>query len=218
MCLQVRKGLGIPVLALLPSVRHLGVNNRWWLTSWDLSACESAVHLQCAPFPSHPHNSKSFQNIYLFKHKLHSRAAQHSQKCTLCFCWAFLQKISKYLDNRPICKITRDLSCPLDSSVYWHTSVSMAPPVLQSKLTEKLDLWSSFFNPLLFQLVTASFHFLQNTFWTAFEAGGSNVKNDAESTGSIRRREVQRRSVLLNKCPDASGGGQAGGYKRQHHF
>lgn len=77
MCLQVRKGLGIPVLALLPSVRHLGVNNRWWLTSWDLSACESAVHLQCAPFPSHPHNSKSFQNIYLFKHKLHSRAAQH---------------------------------------------------------------------------------------------------------------------------------------------
>lgn len=53
---------------------------------------------------------------------------------------------------------------------------------------------------------------------TAFEAGGSNVKNDAESTGSIHRREVRRRSILLHKCPDPSDGGQAGEYKRQHRL
>ena len=141
-----------------------------------------------------------------------------AQKCTLCFCGAFLQKISKYPDNHPISKITRDLSCPLDSSLYWRTSVWMARPVLQSKLTGKLDLQSWFFNPLLFQLVTASFYFLQSTFRTAFEAGGSNVKNNAESTGSIPGREVQRRTILLHKCPDPTDGGQAGGYKRQHRL
>lgn len=76
----------------------------------------------------------------------------------------------------------------------------------RANLTGKRDLWSWFFNPLLFQLATASFHFLQSTFRTAFEAGGSNVRNDAESTGSIHRREVQRRSILPHKCPDPGDG------------
>lgn len=141
-----------------------------------------------------------------------------AQNCTLCFRGAFLQKISKYPDNHSVSKFTRDLSCPLDSSAYWRTSVWMACPVLQSKLTGKLDLWAWFFNPLLFQLVTAFFHFLQSTFRTAFEARGSNMKNDAESTGSIHRREVQRQSILLQKCPDPSDWGQAAGYKRQHRL
>lgn len=139
-----------------------------------------------------------------------------AQKCTLCFCGTFLQKIPKYLENHPTSKITRDLSCPLDSCVLAY--IWVVPPALQRKLTRKLDLWSWFFSSLLFQLVTASFHSLQSTFRTAFEAGGSNVKSDAESTGSVHCREVQRRSILLHSCPDPSDRGQAGGHKRQQGF
>lgn len=52
--------------------------------------------------------------------------------------------------------------------------------------------------------------FLAETFRTAFEAGGSNVRNDAESTGSAHHREVRRRSILLHKCPDPGDGGAGG--------
>lgn len=48
---------------------------------------------------------------------------------------------------------------------------------------------------------------LAETFRTAFEAGGSNVRNDAESTGSTHHREVRHRSILLHKCPDPGDGG-----------
>lgn len=213
MCLQVRKGIGVPVPAPLPSVRYLGINNCWRSTSWDLSARASAAHLLRARLLT---IVKLFKKWSCLSTNYRADFPSIAQKCTLCFCGGFLQKISKYPDNHPISKITRDLSCPLDSSVYWRTSVRMARPASQSKLGGKLDLWSWFFNPLLFQLVTASFHFSQSTFRTAFEAGGSNVKNDAESTGSIHRREVQRRSILRHKRPDPSDGGQAGGHKRQH--
>lgn len=215
MCLWVRKRLGVPVLAVFPSVRYLSINNCCWLTTRDLSACALVIYLLRASSPSTLHNGKSLKKFQLFN--LTAELPSFAQKCTLCFCGAFLQKIPKDLESHPIPKITRDLSCRL-AAVYWRTSVWVLRPALQRKLTRKLDLWSWFFSSLLFQLVTASFHSSQSTFRTAFEAAGSNVKSDAESTGSAHGREVKRRSILLHSCPDPSDRGQAAGHKRQQGF